>query len=172
MKEKAQYFAQHWGQKAYCYDNHNPRTVDSYKYIENVSDKHYLLLTPLSQITKEDAIEVAEICFKKDGFKYRFSKIKNMDNVHEDILSIKVEYFISYPDYKKWVVMGHCQIDTSEFDVNFLRKDGNRWVDDIIDSAKIVQSYQYLQSKSYALEWNGYTVAQLIEKGWLKLKEV
>lgn len=34
-----------------------------------------------------------------------------------------------------------------------------------------VRAYQFLQSKSYALPWNGYSVEQLISFGWLKIKE-
>lgn len=34
-----------------------------------------------------------------------------------------------------------------------------------------LENYQYLQSKGYSLPWMGLSINQLIEYGWVKLKE-
>lgn len=36
-------------------------------------------------------------------------------------------------------------------------------------SYQVLEAYQYLQSKGYALPFMGYTVEELIEAGWIKL---
>jgi len=37
--------------------------------------------------------------------------------------------------------------------------------------SEVILAYQYLQSKGYALPFLNYSVNQLVEKGWIKLKE-
>ena len=105
----------------------------------------------LSDITDDHAIEVAKICFDEVGYTYRFTKVDNRENVHQDILSIQIELYIIHPEIMEWAVLGHVQIDTEEFDINFLRKEGEDWFDDVIDSLRIVKAYQYL-SKFYQLD--------------------
>lgn len=69
MKEK--YFAQHHGQKLMMYGQGvlmQPKTVTGYRIDRmregGYSYKEYLLLTPLDQISDEDAIEVATLVYK------------------------------------------------------------------------------------------------------------
>lgn len=61
-------------------------------------------------------------------------------------------------------------------------KQGRRYVESVILSIKqyhegyyypymkCISVIDYLRSKGYALPWRGYSVDQLIEQGWLKLK--
>lgn len=39
-----------------------------------------------------------------------------------------------------------------------------------VERADIGRGVDYLRSKSYALPWNGITVEEMIEWGWVKLK--
>lgn len=47
----------------------------------------------------------------------------------------------------------------------------NQWEGGDFRRPLLLRSYQYLQSKGYALPWRGYTVEQLISFGWLKLRQ-
>ena len=69
-QEKAKFFAQYWGQFLKTSDNHKtkglkPLEIDSHS-IQYVDEHSFLELTPLKNISYEDAIEVARIALNKD----------------------------------------------------------------------------------------------------------
>lgn len=104
LENKAKFFAQYWGQNV----------------VGNIGDyfnRTYLELTPLSQISDEDAIEVSERCVPGND--------KRIDNIKQ-----------------------HCRIYAMQ--------------------SSLISDY--LRSKGYALPWNGITVEEQIEFGWIKLK--
>lgn len=128
LEEKAQYFAQHWGQKVFKFRgaSMSPQKVGAtYMSAYGVRNR-YLLLTILSKITDEDAL----MCY----------------NLH----------FKGYLDK---------DLRPDESRVNFSKKHIVRPIEVCIPIV-----IDYLRSKGYALPFRQYSVEQLIEKGWLKLK--
>lgn len=68
-EEKAKFFAQYWGQFLKTSDNHKtkglkPLEIDSHS-IQYVDEHSFLELTPLKNISDEDAIEVGYILLKR-----------------------------------------------------------------------------------------------------------
>lgn len=58
LKNKAKFFAQYWGQECLC----TKRGKGTYKMGNwQLFDEDYILLIPLSQITDENAVEVAKL---------------------------------------------------------------------------------------------------------------
>ena len=81
LENKTKFFAQYWGQKVYVYDNHSPKTIDSDKYIDNVSPKHYLKLKSLSQISDKDLEKCLNILGQQlDLESFRESFIEGLSN--------------------------------------------------------------------------------------------
>lgn len=133
IENKARFFAQYWGQpligmsrvdKQYAPIEGYP--LDNYKVLEDC----FLELKPLSQITDEDAIEVARL---------QLSGTKEED--------IKLHFDPSDPEFA--VCTSYHRNDYYE----------------VVNS----QSYQYLQSKGYALPWMGLSVNEMVKVGWIKL---
>lgn len=126
LTNKARFFAQYWWQKLFVINGNNEDTYNNWR-TEDL-DKGYMLLTPLSDITDEDAIEVAKI-----------------ENSYEDALTrgkVLVNTFIKYID------CSHSMKNSLQF----------------------INMIDYFRSKGYALPWNGLTVEEQIEFGWVKLK--
>jgi hypothetical protein len=114
LENKAKFFAQYWGTKTMYVGGVG--LVEIGKGGWNLKHPDFFLqLTPLSQITDEDAIEIGYD--NSEDFKYHFLK---WNEVHK----------------------------TEVIDADLLR------------------------SKGYALPWMGLSVDELVEYGWIKLKEV
>lgn len=80
LKNKAKFFAQYWGQKVLV------SLVKPHMCIFDVPhDNEYILLTLLSSITDEDAIEVAKIMYPKDKHNEKDSLNWGKDIVREII---------------------------------------------------------------------------------------
>lgn len=131
LENKAKFFAQYWGQRGLVvktkWANYN-HIVDAKGLLatEN-STTFFLELTPLFQITDEDAIE----CFK---FIYGDDHVNNILNVLSETKSI--------------------------FEIKL----------SIINSRDHLK-YDFLRSKGYALPWMDLSVDDLVNYGWVKLKE-
>lgn len=142
LENKSKFFALYYGQEVLTRDDGFRKfwMLGSEVSIESSLSKYgydygyYLELTPLSQITDEDAIEVC--------------KCMNWDRV----LPPNIE--------------GHpLDFSVSIFDFNWVKNKSFEW-------SKInLHTAGYLRSKGYALPWMGLSVEQLIEFGWIKLKE-
>jgi hypothetical protein len=125
--EKERYFAAHWGQPVLIWFNAGvSRCVETVnrESIRLTSVTSYLELTSLSDITDEDAIEVANIL-----------------GIRKDVSNkLRIEWAI-----------------------NSLNE--NR----TLKAIQGAMAYDYLRSKSYALPFNGKSVEELIELGWLRV---
>ena len=131
--EKQRFFALYWGQQVLCWKGLHT-TLDECYWIEGrESDiERYLSLYSLSDITDEDAIEVA--------------KIKGWNDVLNEKGNIKA--------IKDWLFEQEYQYLS---ETNTLFRCG-----EMID---------YLRSRGYALPFNGRSVEEMIELGWLKIRK-
>lgn len=122
------------------------QVVTSIKCDEDV----YLKLTSFSQITDEDAIEVARMIIDEN--------VVEVERSDEWFVfkSGKFKYRIAFEK-------GDMQIDMF-IDVG--------WEQCHVCLMHVYKSYQYLKSKGYALPYMGWSVEDLIEMGWIKLKTV
>lgn len=109
-----------------------------------------LLLKPVSAISDEDAIQVAKIAMVGE-----FKKVIR----YKDFIDIKSEGL--EPDINM-VQIFH----TGEFELAFSKSYEYQG----IHGEKYVEIIDFLRSKGYALPFMQYSVEQLIEMGWVKLK--
>lgn len=141
IENKAKFFALYWGQEILYVDSYNKiKHIDSFWLDELINESH-LLLTPLSQISDEDAIEVAKI----------LGNAENGSSIEWDCGGESFDFIGDYCG----TVYYDGEIDYNE----------NEQV-----SLLILQAYDYLRSKGYALPYMGLSVDKLIEYGWVKLK--
>jgi len=154
LENKAKFFAQYWGQLKVVYrkgfilrDNNSPQFVDEFDMLE---------LTPLSQISDEDAIELAQI-ISGDRFIEPYNKGMNG--------------FWNYVEDKKSNLELRFQLEeTGLIPANTFGLKRVLENSVYVERADIGRGVDYLRSKSYALPWNGITVEEMIEWGWVKLK--
>ena len=143
LENKAKFFAQYWGQHLIIMGSFL-RRID-HVTLCNIENDDILQLKPLSKISDEDAIEVAKILHEVEG---NFEIVYNAD----DLTSVSA---FGRP----------CYSDTIDIFWN-----GNLRYD-IASSIQILNAYDYLHSKGYALPWMDLSVEDLIEYGWIKLEE-
>lgn len=143
LENKAKFFGQYAGQRICRYTDwmesgyHIPRIPD-------VQDNQHLELTPLSDITNEDAIEGS-------------IKIQRL-NVDNEIIEIKrYNSFISFK-----IIHNGCNFKTC---YSF-----HHWANNPYQLS--LEYCDYLRSKGYALPYMGLSVEKLIEYGWVKLKNI
>lgn len=150
IQDKAAFFAQYWGQSVIVSET-NGHANKRYKVESSEMHDHfflhecYLELTPLSEITDEDAIEVAKI-------------LHGRDCVPE----------ICYNDGEQITLSpyGRSAYGWNEININtkgFLSYDR-------ADSLKVIQAYDLLRRNGYLIPYAGHTTDQLLEMGWAKLK--
>lgn len=133
---KSAYFAQYWGQQIQTYKL-------TYSWRRNVkvdgSASGFITLTPLDQITDEDAIACAKLgftFFETSGFDVKVTREGSkvfVAALGDNTLLVKIEI-------------------TNPFKLNIYQID-------------------YLRSIGIALPWNGHSVQELIEAGYMKLRE-
>lgn len=150
LENKAKFFVQYWDQNIIKVNmpmwGDESRIIDSITLESDSFKLFFLELTPLSQISDEDAIEVARILFgDSNDFAIEFNAA--------GITSVSP---YGLPCYSYTI------------DIN--------WSGEIsyerASALKLLIAYDYLRSKGYALSWMGLSVEKLVEYKWLKLKEV
>lgn len=143
LENKAKFFALYWGQEVFMKGNNSALWELDYIRLGSISKFSLLELKPLSLISDEDGIEGAIILqgIKKDN----------------EILDIKrYDDFISFS-----IIHNGCNFKTC---YSFFYQASR--------PATLTQKYaDFLRSRGYALPWMGLSVEQLIEYGWIKLKE-
>lgn len=99
----------------------------------------------------------------KNGFEKRCLLLKSLSQLSDED---KHEVFViedAFNEAENITIHFSSNFDTCHFI--------NEWDEVEFKRPLLVQSYQYLQSKAYALPWMGLSVEQLISFGWVKLKE-
>lgn len=151
LQDKAAFFAQYWGQRIRKWDGmpNYMGLVSSTYMTKYATEGCYLELTPLSDITDEDAIEVAKIMGVKnsDFFTDQFSRFRDKDELNYALVGKSyMEYFL---EENKW-------------------KAKSVWY---ISQLSIVKSFDHLRSRGYLLPFRQYSTQQLLDMGWVKIKK-
>lgn len=171
LENKARFLAQYWGQEVLADVNNNGDKVLYPIVVSNMYriEESHLELTPLSEITDEDAIEVARIVHgRKD--KVIEMVIDTPHGRHEACTYVLVQIFVDHPDIMEWKNFALIQIDHEEAgDVicGSMNESGD-FEDDFIDN--YIHVTDHLRSKKYALPFHDLSVDDLIEYGWVKFK--
>lgn len=150
LENKAKFFAQYWGQKVFCYNSEGPIINTFHKNIVcgRFFSIGFLELTPLSQITDEDAIEVAKILF---GKKFTLGEVLRTTKY----ISVKVLVENTTINQNVRITYADCHLQNANG----------------YGLSNCIDAFDYLRSKGYVLPWMGLSVEELVEYGWVKLKE-
>ena len=143
LENKARFFAQYFGQHVLYFSSDFLRKIDNLT-LDSVENDDYLELKPLSQISDEDVIQ---------GITYLYNITREALG---EILEIKHYYTFS-------------SITTIEIGCNFkTSRSIHHW-----SGTKKIGSFEadYFRSKGYALHYMDLSVEDLVEYGWVKLKE-
>lgn len=159
LENKAKFFAQYWGQKILRFT----QTDNSFSCLcvnDNINDvKNYsdwiLELKALSGISDEDAIEVAKIGLGKSKLpqNIRITTTTSKYFGFSFILNNEHEYMIDFNNF---------------YNPTLIRLSGKTPSNIYLHRVYLI--VDYLRSNGYALPWNGITVEEMIEFGWIKLK--
>jgi hypothetical protein len=179
LENKAKFFSQYWGQRLVCNSLSEDVTIGAYGSVNELtlSENHNrmftnlcLELTPLLQISDEDAIEVAKLAHQCKG-DWSIER-RNSDIFLESDRGSGMHYGIRIGTFYHGDISSWWRFD---------KKDNKRSTTHTINIGKInvtdskpipyIAIVDFLRSKSYALPWNGISVKEMIEWGWIKLKE-
>lgn len=151
LENKAKFFAQYWGQSVGINQLKHlggiaTVTIDSF----HISRVDCLELTSLSQITDEDAIEVAMIVtpviFERSG------KVFITRDSEEVQVRQKLNVYLTVIEFIEGAIYAYSEDESYTHNPN------------------MVYAIDFLRSKGYALPWMGVSVEQQVEYGWIKLK--
>ena len=143
LENKSIFFAQYWGQHVLYFSSDFLRKIDNLT-LDSVENDDYLELKPISHISDEDVIQ---------GITYLYNITREALG---EILEIKHYYTFS-------------SITTIEIGCNFkTSRSIHHW-----SGTKKIGSFEadYFRSKGYALHYMDLSVEDLVEYGWVKLKE-
>ena len=143
LENKARFFAQYFGQHVLYFTSDFLRKINNLT-LDSVENDDYLELKPLSHISDEDVIQ---------GITYLYNITREALG---EILEIKHYFTFS-------------SITTIEIGCNFkTSRSIHHW-----SGTKKIGSFEadYFRSKGYALPYMDLSVEDLVEYGWVKLKE-
>lgn len=164
IENKSKFFALYWGQRLWDFEFENSDFVSRDNKVMNIDyylerkdiPSCYLQLTPLSQISDEDAIEFLNIATYLKG-RYKVGDLK-LEEVH-DLNSNK--------RWKKLTTLDHnFKEDKGQFFCNFSNHSFSYMN---VNDETVLELFDFLRSKGYALPWMGLSVEKMIEYGWIKL---
>lgn len=143
LENKAKFFAQYFGQHVLYFSSDFLRKIDNLT-LDSVENDDYLELKPLSQITDEDVIQGIMITYNK---------------TYEDLGEIlEVKHYNTFSSITTIGIGCNFKTSRSIHHWNGTRKIGSVEAD-------------YFRSKGYALPYMDLSVKDLVEYGWVKLKE-
>ena len=143
LENKAKFFVQYWGQHVLYFTSDFLRKIDNLT-LDSVENDDYLELKPLSQISDEDVIQGIMITYNK---------------TYEDLGEIlEVKHYNTFSSITTIGIGCNFKTSRSIHHWNGTRKIGSVEAD-------------YFRSKGYALPYMDLSVKDLVEYGWVKLKE-
>lgn len=167
IQSKQKFFAKYWGQpRMYYLANSLNGMSPGYNLVgwmisTDIISTSHLILTPLSKISDEDINAISGILDFHDGNGLIVERVSRGDK-----LNVEIRAYDRYNDYPN-------SIDTLKLftdEVEFFSIDEAGGVYDYCCN-RILNVMDYLRSKGYAVPWLDLSVDDLIEYGWVKLKD-
>lgn len=157
LENKAKFFAIYLDQEVYCIEgwNRGAMICDAHKLVKEefyYLNKSFLMLKPLSLISDEDAIGVAEIVCP-EMFKF----------AGNDPIQIERQ--------EEWLTVSRKRnINSVDIDFFGYTTCQNEYIDYKRNSVGTTHAVDYMRSRGYALPFMGLSVEELVNRGWVKLK--
>ena len=153
LENKAKFFSQYFSQHVLYFSSDFLRKIDNLT-LDSIENDDFLELKPLSQISDEDAIEVAKLVspmlFEGRG-----------KNGGHYIDKSEIGWYSVKHDGK--TLMVDIDLDGYVFEYDE--------VDEYKRPSRSLIGTDYLRSKGYALPYMDLSVEDLVNFGWVKLKE-
>ena len=153
LENKAKFFSQYFSQHVLYFSSDFLRKIDNLT-LDSIENDDFLELKPLSQISNDDAIEVAKLVSPmlfegrgKNGGHY-------IDKSEIGLYSVK---------HDGKTLMVDIDLDGYVFEYDE--------IDEYKRPSRSLIGTDYLRSKGYALPYMDLSVEDLIDYGWVKLKE-
>lgn len=193
IENKAKFFAQYWGQSLYTklsYDGEGGlKPVEYFSLSKGMIEEGILELTSLSDITDEDAIEVAKILLRKQRAIYDFTVSGNVERQDMDYThGCDAEEYVSVPfkgipnklhenggwkcsNFHVRIVIQDAYNDNFYFNSLIRAFESTApWSYNHLTTYCQLEAIDYLRSRGYALPWMGVSVEEQIKRCWIKLK--
>lgn len=151
-KLKAKLFAQYWNQKVACQLGGYPIQVEWRTFIEGFEDGDHLVLLPISSMTDHQAIEIAESLMEL----LWMGNNKKYFSVEREHHMITVTEKYNY----RYAVIDHIDGQCLAYEDDKLSGSGNA-----------IWAYQKMISMGFALPFEGYSVQELVNAGFIKFTE-
>lgn len=153
LENKAKFFSQYFSQHVLYFSSDFLRKIDNLT-LDSIENDDFLELKPLSQISDEDAINVAKLVspmlFEGRG-----------KNGGHYIYKSEIWWYSVKHDGK--TLMVDIDLDGYVFEYDE--------IDEYKRPSRSLIGTDYLRSKGYALPYMDLSVEDLIDYGWVKLKE-
>lgn len=161
LENKQKFFAQYWGQKVFINAMLSAQPADNV-YIEHLADVNedysakdeYLELKPLSAISDEDAIEIANICNHPSGVTW---------NIKEQGYFAIYNKYNDHADQKETLRIYY----RNSFEIFSLDEYGRVFDYDL---ERLLNICDYLRSKGYLLPFMDLSIEQILEYKWAVIK--
>lgn len=168
-KNKARFFAQYYGQMVLEYKP-DGKVIDVVVRFAEFSESFQLILKPIESITDEHVQQVARLAHQVVG---DFKIVRSEGGsflVHAECETSVVTYHISINEL--------CCINANYFFLETSHEKESREkanIGEITNTSKRPVPYiaitDYLRECGYAIPFNGLSVNQLVEYGWVKLSQ-
>lgn len=155
LENKARFFALYWGQLVLMSKAGFQKTQVHTWTLNFPKEEHSLELTPLSQISDEDALEVCKLAIPYTG---RYELLEKRQSSIIFKLPFICSKFQIFPLKSKAIHLEKYKAGMGTIEVNDITP--------IVNSVEIID---YLRSKGYALPFMGLSVEKQIEYGWVKI---
>jgi len=157
-ESKAKFFAHYWGFEKIGSDLYGEMMPDPWSDFPNYIKDQYLILKPFSSVTDEEAVEVARIALYDPTI-----EDWNADEVwtgEGDFIGSRHSLEVGM---RCW--QGLLAIDDQSGLISLHDEEG-----ECQEINSLMYIVDHLRSKGYALPWMGLSVDQMVEAGWIKLK--
>lgn len=167
-ENKAKFFVQYWGQDVLTVGNALCENLPENWIESSLNHTQYLQLKPLSEISDEDAIEVARIAHQMPNSQFKVKRMSNsLIHVTHFQANIGLEKHISINKYgcinANWHFHKREGEEAKSFKVN---------IGEIQSSSKkpvpFIAIVDFLRDRGYLVPWMGMSCEELIEAGWAK----
>jgi len=152
IENKAKFLVQYWGQNVLVAGGY--KNTPTYFTVNadtmHTIDSDYLELTSISQISDQDAIEVAKLQAPTFDNKSKVLRLDNSIEIHRLNNVVKITHEISTFHRGILLMVGGAVQTMYAYD-------------------SLVFT-DYLRSNGYALPWMGLSVIEQINRGWVKIR--
>ncbi len=172
LQLKEMFFGQYFGQEVFC-DSSVGLEKESYQEVYHsvgdMSESSFVKLKSIESITDEDAIRVAQLAHQKDSTFLVKRKTEGEFLIHLTKETDILTYHISINKYCCINCNWHFK-SSADFKADNAKINIGEITNTSAKPIPYIAIVDYLRSKGYALPYNGISVKELVQFGWVILE--